>query len=186
MRTTRKKPSTLFVGLLFNVLLCYSRQHQHQPFVAAQSDGFWDENSNKNTDNNFFGRDDTSPEAAKHILLDLYSATDGLDWNDSSNWVEHNTSNKGKILLYNTTITPYRYETHRILSRPIFVSSFTLITCFWWIFTPFGTFRWFLQRELFDVPLFSLQFSAYVFFSRWCFVLYSTYVFFQVKTMFMQ
>mmetsp|Transcript_48680 Transcript_48680/g.55180 ORF Transcript_48680/g.55180 Transcript_48680/m.55180 type:complete len:2664 (+) Transcript_48680:160-8151(+) len=91
MRTTRKKPSTLFVGLLFNVLLCYSRQHQHQPFVAAQSDGFWDENSNKNTDNNFFGRDDTSPEAAKHILLDLYSATDGLDWNDSSNWVEHNT-----------------------------------------------------------------------------------------------
>ena len=30
----------------------------------------------------------------------------------------HNTSNKGKVLPYTTTITPYWYETHIILSRP--------------------------------------------------------------------
>ena len=58
----------------------------------------------------------------------------------------HNTSNKGKILPYNMTITPYRYETHIILSRPVFVSSFVLATSFLCIFTPFGPFQGLLQR----------------------------------------
>ena len=50
----------------------------------------------------------------------------------------HNTSNKGKVLPYNTTITPYRYETHIILFRPLFVSSFALATPLLCIFTPLG------------------------------------------------
>ncbi|MGK3751646.1 MAG: Leucine-rich repeat (LRR) protein [Bacillariaceae sp.] len=88
-RTTTTTTSTFLVGL-FVILLC---QHQQQFVAEAQSDGvnIWSDNSSQNTDNNFFGRDDTSPEVAKKILSDLYSATGGLDWNDSSNWVQQGT-----------------------------------------------------------------------------------------------
>ena len=83
-----KKPSSML-----SIIILYYWSHSQQyltSFVAAQSDGVWNDssNNNENTNSNPFGRDDTSPEVAKKILLDLYSATGGLDWNDSSNWVQ--------------------------------------------------------------------------------------------------
>jgi Leucine-rich repeat (LRR) protein len=37
------------------------------------------------------GRDDTSAQASQKLLSDLYSATGGSKWNDSSNWVQSGT-----------------------------------------------------------------------------------------------
>ncbi|KAL3925912.1 MAG: hypothetical protein SGILL_000089 [Bacillariaceae sp.] len=48
------------------------------PFAAAQSDLN-------------LGRDDTSAQASQKILTDLYSATAGLQWNDSTNWGQPGT-----------------------------------------------------------------------------------------------
>ena len=86
-----KKPSSML-----SIIILYYWSHSQQyltSFVAAQSDGVWNDssNNNENTNSNPFGRDDTSPEVAKKILLDLYSATGGLDWNDWSRHWRHLT-----------------------------------------------------------------------------------------------
>ena len=75
----------------------------------------------------------------------------------------HITIIKGKIPLYNTTITPYRYNLHIILFRPDFVSSFTLAGPFWGDSGPFGPFWCFPQTDHFDAPLF---FARYAYFPR--------------------
>ncbi|KAL3925428.1 MAG: hypothetical protein SGILL_000414 [Bacillariaceae sp.] len=48
------------------------------PFVTAQSDLN-------------LGRDDTSAQTSQKLLSDLYSATGGSEWNDSTNWVQPGT-----------------------------------------------------------------------------------------------
>eukprot|EP00533_Pseudo-nitzschia_delicatissima_P004848 CAMPEP_0116113460 /NCGR_PEP_ID=MMETSP0327-20121206/19520_1 /TAXON_ID=44447 /ORGANISM="Pseudo-nitzschia delicatissima, Strain B596" /LENGTH=2649 /DNA_ID=CAMNT_0003606819 /DNA_START=275 /DNA_END=8224 /DNA_ORIENTATION=- len=82
----------LLLGCLF---LC-------QNHAVAQSDGqlWYDDNDNDN--NNSFGtgsysvnsvtasRQDTSPEIASKILLDLYQSTSGPTWSDDSNWQQSN------------------------------------------------------------------------------------------------
>lgn len=92
------RASAFFVGCV--LLLC---QHQENHFYAsAQSDGnLWDDNPSSGGGGNSqytvntataTSRQDTSPEVSKKILLDLYSATGGYDWIDSSSWQQGQTS----------------------------------------------------------------------------------------------
>ena len=104
------RASAVFVGCV--LLVC---QHNHS-YASAQSDGVfggnpWDDNNptsgggNNNNGNSQYtvntitatatSRQDTSPEVSKKILLDLYSATGGYDWIDSSSWQQGGQTSSG-------------------------------------------------------------------------------------------
>ncbi|VEU40520.1 unnamed protein product [Pseudo-nitzschia multistriata] len=84
-------PSAFLIGVVF-ALGCQRRQ----PVATAQSDGnFWSDagaSSNEYTVNSVIARTDTSSEASRKILLDLYSATGGSDWTDSTNWIQQGST----------------------------------------------------------------------------------------------
>ena len=100
----------------------------------------------------------------------------------------HNTSNKGKILPYNTAIAPYTYEIHITLFRPVFVSSFTLAGIILYVFTPLGWIWRFRKSYLYDALLFcwlilhgtrTCRVNKLLVF---CTVFYFMYIFFQVTS----
>ena len=101
--TMSSRSSSFLLGCL--LLLC----HPQNLNTLAQSDGNsnpWSDNSNSNSNsntnsnNNNFGtsnsqytvntataaRQDTAPDVAKKILIDLYQSAGGYDWIDDSNW----------------------------------------------------------------------------------------------------
>lgn len=86
---TMTRASAFLVG-------CILLLSQQEYTTLAQSDGsLWADDNGGSSNNNYGGatnwntayaRQDTSPLDSKKILLDLYSATGGYDWDDASNW----------------------------------------------------------------------------------------------------
>ena len=91
----------------------------------------------------------------------------------------HNTSNKGKIIPYNMTITPYRCETHIILSRPFLSLLLSWLLPFCVFLLLLVRFDNFIERTIWRTSIFTSFSLVYAYFPCWCFVLYSTYVFFK-------
>jgi len=80
----------------FGCVLLMSCRNPDHIYTAAQSDGaLWTDNDGygKNNNNQYsintataYARQDTAPEAAKKLLLDVYSAAGGSEWTESSGW----------------------------------------------------------------------------------------------------
>eukprot|EP00531_Pseudo-nitzschia_arenysensis_P009045 CAMPEP_0116149816 /NCGR_PEP_ID=MMETSP0329-20121206/19183_1 /TAXON_ID=697910 /ORGANISM="Pseudo-nitzschia arenysensis, Strain B593" /LENGTH=2572 /DNA_ID=CAMNT_0003646223 /DNA_START=244 /DNA_END=7959 /DNA_ORIENTATION=+ len=83
----------LLLGCLLLAVICQNK------VVQAQSDGsmLWSDNNDNNINYGSGGfdtvtaaRQDTSPQVASKILLDLYQATGGNSWVDNANWQQSN------------------------------------------------------------------------------------------------
>ena len=80
-------------AFLFGCVLLMSCRNPDHIYTSAQSDGaLWSDNSGGSDQYSIntatvYARQDTGPEAAKKILLDVYSATGGTQWTESSGWI---------------------------------------------------------------------------------------------------